>query len=158
MVSKIRMHFTISVRACVMNQCYKVLISLCFSLFRLMLHALAWCSTATGRQGGKEASAVCEYAVCKLFSHETRYCTIKKECLAIKWALDTLKYYLIGKKFVLETDHRSLQWLHHLRDINSRITQWHLSLQPYRFTVRYKAGKDNVIADFLSCHDMDAAS
>ena len=78
--------------------------------------------------------------------------------MAIKWAIDTLKYYLVGKDFVLETDHRALQWLHRMRDFNSRITRWHLSLQPYKFTVKYKAGKDNVIADFLSRHDMDALS
>ena len=91
----------------------------------------------------------------KLFPRETRYSTIEKECLAIKWALDTLKYYLVGKEFVLETDHRPLQWLHRMRDFNSRITRWHLSLQPYKFTVRYRAGKDNVIADFLSRPEMD---
>ncbi len=33
----------------------------------------------------------------KLFPRETNYSTIEKEALAIKWALDTLKYYLIGK-------------------------------------------------------------
>ena len=86
----------------------------------------------------------------KLFPRETRYSTVEKECLAIKWALDTLKYYLMGKEFVLETDHRPLQWMHRMRDSNARITRWYLSLQPYKFTVQYKAGKDNVTADFLS--------
>lgn len=86
----------------------------------------------------------------KLFPRETRYSTVEKECLAIKWALDTLKYYLMGKEFVLETDHRALQWLDRMRDSNARITRWYLSLQPYKFTVQYKPGKDNVTADFLS--------
>lgn len=109
-------------------------------------------------QGEGEDKRPVQYVSRKLFPRETRYSTIEKECLAIKWALDTLRYYLVGKDFVLETDHRALQWLHRMRDFNSRITRWHLSLQPYRFSVRYKAGKDNVIADFLSRHDMDAPS
>lgn len=109
-------------------------------------------------QGEGEDKRPVQYVSRKLFPRETRYSTIEKECLAIKWALDTLKYYLVGKDFVLETDHRALQWLHRMRDFNSRITRWHLSLQPYRFTVRYKAGKDNVIADFLSRQDMVAPS
>lgn len=109
-------------------------------------------------QGEGEDKRPIQYVSRKLFPRETRYSTIEKECLAIKWALDTLKYYLVGKDFVLETDHRALQWLHRMRDFNSRITRWHLSLQPYRFTVKYKSGKDNVIADFLSRHDMDTPS
>ena len=109
-------------------------------------------------QGDGENKMPVQYVSRKLFPRETRYSTIDKEGLAIKWALDTLKYYLVGKEFVLETDHRPLQWLHRMRDSNSRITRWHLSLQPYKFTVKYRAGKDNVIADFLSRHEMDAPS
>ena len=90
------------------------------------------------------------YVSRKLYPRETRYSTIEKEALAIKWALDTLRYYILGKDFVLETDHRALQWIHRMRDANGRIARWYLSLQPYRFTVKYRAGKDNVVADFLS--------
>lgn len=91
-----------------------------------------------------------QYISRKLFPREKRYSTVEKEALAIKWALDTLKYYLIGKEFVLETDHSALQWIHKMKDTNARITRWYLSLQPYRFQVRYRPGKKNVIADFLS--------
>lgn len=93
-----------------------------------------------------------QYISRKLFPREANYSTIEKEALAIKWALDTLKYYLIGKDFVLETDHRALQWLDKMRDSNARITRWYLSLQPFKFKVQYRSGKQNVIADFLSRH------
>lgn len=86
----------------------------------------------------------------KLFPRETRYAVVELECLAVKWALDTLKYYLLGREFNLETDHRALQWLGRMKDSNSRITRWFLALQPYRFTVQYRAGKQNAVADFLS--------
>ncbi|KAL2082862.1 hypothetical protein ACEWY4_020635 [Coilia grayii] len=86
----------------------------------------------------------------KLFPREVRYSTVEKEGLAIKWALDSLKYYLMDKDFVLETDHRALQWLDKMKDTNSRVTRWYLSLQPFRFTVKYRAGPDNVVADYLS--------
>ncbi len=42
----------------------------------------------------------------KLLDRETRYSTVEKECLAMKWAIDTLRYYLLGRHFYLETDHR----------------------------------------------------
>ena len=88
----------------------------------------------------------------KLFPRETRYAAVELECLAIKWALDTFKYYLLGRDFLLETDHRALQWLGRMKDSNARITRWFLALQPYRFLVKYRAGKQNVVADFLSRH------
>lgn len=101
-------------------------------------------------QGGEGNQLPVQYISRKLFPREMRYSTIEKEALAIKWALDTLKYYLIGKEFLLETDHRALQWIHKMKDINARITRWYLSLQPYRFQVQYRPGNKNVIADFLS--------
>lgn len=41
----------------------------------------------------------------KLFPREVRYSTVEKETLAIKWALDSFRYYLLGRDFTLETDH-----------------------------------------------------
>lgn len=34
----------------------------------------------------------------KVFPREVRYATIKKEALAFKWALDSFKYYLLGRQ------------------------------------------------------------
>lgn len=101
-------------------------------------------------QGEAEDMLPVQYISRKLFPREVRYSTVEKEALAIKWALDTLKYYLIGKEFILETDHRALQWIHKMKDTNARITRWYLSLQPFRFQVQYRPGRGNVIADFLS--------
>lgn len=86
----------------------------------------------------------------KLYPRETRYSTIEKECLAIKWALDSLRYYLLGRHFVLETDHKALKWLERMKDTNNRITRWYLAMQPYKFDVHHIPGKQNATADFLS--------
>lgn len=95
----------------------------------------------------------------KLFPRESRYSTVEKEGLAIKWALDSLKYYLMDKDFVLETDHRALQWLDKMKDTNSRVTRWYLSLQPFRFTIKYRPGPENVVGDYLSrVHEEDVHS
>ena len=105
-------------------------------------------------QGEEGNQLPVQYISRKLFPREIRYSTVEKEALAIKWALDTLKYYLIGKEFVLESDHRALQWILKMKDTNARITRWYLSLQPYRFQVQYRPGCENVTADFLStCPD-----
>ena len=86
----------------------------------------------------------------KLFPREVRYSTVEKECLAVKWALDAFRYYLLGREFLLETDHRPLQWMDRMRDSNARITRWYLSMQPYRFSISHVPGRDNTTADFLS--------
>lgn len=101
-------------------------------------------------QGEAEDCKPVLYISRKLHPRETRYSTFEKECLAVKWALDTLKYYLVGKDFTVETDHRALQWLHRMRDSNARVTRWYLAMQPFRFAVKYRSGKSNVVADFLS--------
>ncbi|KAL2096753.1 hypothetical protein ACEWY4_005960 [Coilia grayii] len=54
------------------------------------------------------------------------------------------------RPFKLKTDHRAVQWLENMRDTNSRVTRWYLSLQPYNFTVEYRPGASNRVADFLS--------
>lgn len=86
----------------------------------------------------------------KLLDRETRYSTVEKECLAMKWAISSLKYYLLGRHFYLETDHRALQWLKRMKESNTRLTGWYLSLQPYDFTIHYRSGKANLVADCLS--------
>ncbi len=84
----------------------------------------------------------------KLSKRETRYSTIEKECLAIRWAVLTLRYYLLGCEFTLCSDHAPLQWLHRIKDTNARITRWYLALQPFKFKVVHRPGM--AVADFLS--------
>ncbi|XP_067236718.1 uncharacterized protein [Chanodichthys erythropterus] len=69
----------------------------------------------------------------KLSKREAKYSTVEKECLAIRWAVLTLRYYLLGREFTLCSDHAPLQWLHRMKDTNARITCWYLALQPFKF-------------------------
>ncbi|XP_048881447.1 uncharacterized protein LOC125748837 [Brienomyrus brachyistius] len=101
-------------------------------------------------QGEPDQRHPVAYISRKLYPREVRYSTVEKECLAVKWALDTFRYYLLGREFLLETDHRPLQWMDRMRDSNARITRWYLSMQPYRFTINYIPGWSNATADFLS--------
>lgn len=86
----------------------------------------------------------------KLFPRERKYSTIEKECLAIKWAVDKLRYYLEGKHFTLYTDHAPLLWMHRNKSQNPRVMRWFLSLQPFAFTIQHTSGKENGTADYLS--------
>ncbi len=98
--------------------------------------------------GGEERPVL--YISRKLSKRETMYSTIEKECLAIRWAVLTLRYYLLGREFTLCSDHVPLQWLHRMKDTNARITRWYLALQPFKFKVIHRPGTQMTVADFLS--------
>ncbi len=75
---------------------------------------------------------------------------MEKEGLAIKWAVDSLRYYLLGREFTLQIDHQALKWMQSMQNNNFRILRWCLSLKPYKFTIEHCPGKKNLIADYLS--------
>ena len=94
----------------------------------------------------------------KLLPREEKYSTIEKECLAIKLGIENFKVYLIGKKFTIQTDHRSLIWLNKLKEKNSRLARWSLTLQQYDFDIAHRAGAANGNADALSRAPTDPLS
>ena len=86
----------------------------------------------------------------KLLPREQKYATVEKECLAVIWAIKSLRVYLLGKPFTVETNHRALQWLDKTKETSGRLTRWSLSLQPYSSQIRYRKGQANANADSLS--------
>ncbi len=109
----------------------------------------------TQEMGGEERPVL--YISRKLSKRETMYSTIEKECLAIRWAVLTLRYYLLGREFTLCSDHAPLQWLHRMKDTNARITPWYLALQPFKFKVVHRPGTQMTVAHFLSRNGGGAA-
>ncbi len=99
-------------------------------------------------QDGEEHPVV--YISRKLSTTEQRYAAVEKEALAVKWAVLELKYYLLGRKFTLITDHAPLQWMARAKDTNARVTRWFLALQDFHFDVRHRAGTAYANADGLS--------
>ncbi|XP_066518865.1 uncharacterized protein [Hoplias malabaricus] len=86
----------------------------------------------------------------KLTPPEQRYAALEREALAIKWAIEELRFYLTGRPFILVTDHAPLQWLARAKDSNPRVTRWFLSLQDFSFRVQHRAGVLHGNADALS--------
>ena len=65
----------------------------------------------------------------KLLPREEKYSTVEKECLAVKLGVEAFRVYLLGRPFIVETDHRALEWLDRLKENNMRLTRWSLFLQ-----------------------------
>ena len=54
------------------------------------------------------------------------------------------------KVFVIHIDHESLKYLHGQDKLNKRHAKWSLFLETFPYVIRYKKGKENVVADALS--------
>ncbi len=87
-------------------------------------------------QEGEEHPVI--YISRKLTPAERNYAAVEKEALAFKWAVLELRYYLLGRKFTLVTDHAPLQWMARAKDTNARVTRWFLVLQDFHFVVRHR--------------------
>ena len=75
---------------------------------------------------------------------------MEQECLAVVLGIKAFETYLLGKPFVIQTDHRALQWLQQFKHKNGRLTRWSLALQPYTFTVTHRKGRENTNVNALS--------
>lgn len=89
---------------------------------------------------------------------ELRYSTTEREALAIVWAVQKLRVYLVGREFSVITDHKALVFLSRCYSQNSRLMRWILSLQEYSFVVEYCEGKRNVLPDLLSRNPTSCSS
>ena len=81
---------------------------------------------------------------------ETRYAPSEGECCALTWAFQKFRHYLHGYHCYVFTDHQALIWLNVARFQNAKLERWALKLQEFNFTVEYKKGCENVVADCLS--------
>ncbi|OMO49962.1 reverse transcriptase [Corchorus capsularis] len=69
---------------------------------------------------------------------------------ALVRALQTWQHYLWPKEFVIHTDHESLKYLRGQQKLNKRHAKWSEFIESFPYVVRYKQGKENVVADALS--------
>ena len=78
-------------------------------------------------EGGKEF--VVAYASRSCNSAERNYSSYDGESLAVVWAVQHFRYYFIGSKFLLLTDHATLKWMMTTSKLTGRLAWWSLLLQ-----------------------------
>lgn len=101
------------------------------------------------QEKGDDVRVIC-YTSRSLSTVERRYSQTEKEALALVFAVERLRIYLLGREFDLVTDHKPLQTVFSPASKPcARLERWLLRLQGFNYRVRYAPGKNN-LADPLS--------
>nr|GEU54268.1 retrovirus-related Pol polyprotein from transposon 17.6 [Tanacetum cinerariifolium] len=81
---------------------------------------------------------------------EVNYMTIEKEMLAVVYAFEKFRSYLIMNKSIVYTDHSALNYLFAKKDAKARLLRLILLLQEFNFKVVETKGAENYAVDHLS--------
>ncbi|GJR49114.1 reverse transcriptase domain-containing protein [Tanacetum coccineum] len=81
---------------------------------------------------------------------QIHYTTTEKEILAVVYAFEKFRPYLVLSKSIVYTDHSALKYLMNKQDAKPRLLRWVLLLQEFDITIRDKKGSENLAADHLS--------
>ena len=68
---------------------------------------------------------------------ERNYCATDRELLVLKYFVQYYKHYLLGRKFIVRSDHESLKWLYSLKEPKHRIARWIEVLSEFNFELEY---------------------
>ncbi|GKA19584.1 reverse transcriptase domain-containing protein [Tanacetum coccineum] len=90
------------------------------------------------------------YASKTMTEAQIHYTTTEKEMLAVVYAFEKFRPYLVLSKSIVYTDHLALKYLMNKQVAKPRLLRWVLLLQEFDITIRDKKGSENLAADHLS--------
>jgi hypothetical protein len=93
---------------------------------------------------------VIHYASKTLDAAQKNYATIEKKFLAIVFACDKFRTYIVDLKVTIHTDHAAIRYLMPKKDAKPRLIRWVLLLQEFDLHIVDRKGAENPFADNLS--------
>nr|GEV27016.1 reverse transcriptase domain-containing protein [Tanacetum cinerariifolium] len=109
-----------------------------------------FCYWGSPRQRQDKHFRPIHYASKTMKEAESNYTTTEKEMLAVVYAFENFRSYLILNKSIVYTDHSALKYLFAKKDSKARLLRWVLLLQEFTFKVIDTKGAENLAADHLS--------
>ncbi|WVZ51791.1 hypothetical protein U9M48_002901 [Paspalum notatum var. saurae] len=110
-----------------------------------------------GQTNDKKHHAI-SYASETLTGPQLNYSTTEKELLAVVFAIDKFRSYLVGAKVIIYTDHAALKYLLTKKGAKPCLIRWVLLLQEFDIEIRDKKGVENSVADHLSRMEFEETS
>jgi hypothetical protein len=89
------------------------------------------------------------YASKTLSGAQLNYATTEKELLAVVFAFEKFRSYIVNSKVIVYTDHAAIKYLLAKKEAKPRLIRWILLLQEFDVEIRDKKGVENVVADHL---------
>ena len=102
-----------------------------------------------GQRSGRVFHAI-YYASKVLNDAQINYATTEKEMLAIVYALEKFRSYLVESKVIIYTDHATIKYLLNKAESKPHLIRWILLLQEFDLVIKDKKGSENQVADHLS--------
>ncbi|GBG88429.1 hypothetical protein CBR_g47127 [Chara braunii] len=91
-----------------------------------------------------------EYMSKKMSSQKLAKSTYEKELYAVYKTLTHWRHYLLGRFFILKTDHQTLKWMRTQSVLSDALKRWIEVIEQYDFDPQYLKGEYNKVADALS--------
>ena len=108
---------------------------------------------AMGAVLGKKTEKIFKaiYYASKTFNEaQENYSTTEKEMLAMMFACEKFRPYILGSHVLIHTDHAAIKYLMAKKDVKPRLIRWAQLLQEFDLKINDKKGSDNLIVDHLS--------
>ncbi|CAM8902659.1 unnamed protein product [Rhodiola kirilowii] len=118
--------------------------------FEIMCDASDYAVGAVLGQRIERKPVVIYYASRTLDTAQRNYSTTEKELLAVVFALEKFRSYLMGTKVVVYSDHEAIRYLMTKKEAKPRLIRWVLLLQEFNVEIKDKKGVENTVADHLS--------
>jgi hypothetical protein len=93
---------------------------------------------------------VIHYASKTLDAAQKNYATTEKEFLAVVFACDKFRPYIVDSKVIIHTDHAAIRYLMSKKDAKPRLIRWVLLLQKFDLHIVDRKGAKNPVANNLS--------
>jgi len=90
------------------------------------------------------------FASKSLTKAQRSYCVTRRELLGMVTFMHKYRHYLLGREFLVRTDHSSLRWIMSFKSPTDQMARWIEIMAQFNFKIEHRKGTKHVNCDSLS--------